>query len=194
MDRVSGTRALAPHLGDAIAVTGLGYASWALHEVADRDLNLYLNGSMGLASSVALGLARARPERQVVALEGDGSLLMNLGSLATIGAHRPPNLTVVVWDDGLYLTTGGQSTHTRDAVDLAAVARGCGIARAHVVDDEGALSERVREAFAAPGPALVVAKIGRESTRPARCRLPTVVIRHRLQQALGTCRCHGGEG
>jgi thiamine pyrophosphate-dependent acetolactate synthase large subunit-like protein len=186
-------RELAPVLGDAVVVAGLGYASWALFSEADRDENLYMGGAMGLGSSVALGIALARTERQVLCMEGDGSLLMNLGSLASIGATAPPNLTVVVWDDGLYLTTGGQPTHTGGAVSLAAVAHGCGIPRVHEVEAEGPLADAVRDAFAGAGPALVVAKIGRESSRPARCRMPLVVIRHRLMQALGTCRCHGRE-
>ena len=90
--------------------------------------NFYTWGSMGLASSIGLGLAMAQPERRVVVLDGDGSLLMNLGSLATIGWVKPANLVVIVWDNGLYGTTGGQDTATAHGADLEAAARAMGIA------------------------------------------------------------------
>ena len=83
---------------------------------------------MGLASSIGLGLAMARPDLRVFVLDGDGSLLMNLGSLATIGWMRPANLVLIVWDNGAYGTTGGQDTATAHGADLEAAARAMGIA------------------------------------------------------------------
>ena len=82
---------------------------------------------MGLASSIGLGLALARPDLRVFVVDGDGSLLMNLGSLATIGWTRPPNLVLIVWDNGEYGTTGGQDTATAHGADLEAAARAMGI-------------------------------------------------------------------
>ena len=88
---------------------------------------------MGLASSIGLGLALARPDRRVIVCDGEGALLMNLGSLATIAVMGPPNLTVIVWDNGEYATTGGQPSATAYGADLAGVARALGIAGAATV-------------------------------------------------------------
>ena len=83
-------------------------------------------GSMGLAIPIGFGVAIAQPQRHVVALEGDGSLLMQLGCLATVAMQAPKNLTMVVWDNGLYQITGGQPTASASAADLVAIARGSG--------------------------------------------------------------------
>ncbi len=99
-------------LTDEPVVVNLGHAAYELFAAGDRPLNFYTWGSMGLTSSIALGLALARPDRRVVALDGDGSLLMNLGSLATIAVCAPANLLVLVLDNGRYGTTGGQATPT----------------------------------------------------------------------------------
>ncbi len=95
---------------------------------------------MGLASSIGLGLALARPELRVFVLDGDGSLLMNLGSLATIGWTRPANLVLIVWDNEDYGTTGGQDTATAHGADLEAAARAMGATATATV----ATAERVR--------------------------------------------------
>ena len=94
---------------------------------------------MGLASSIGLGLAMVRPELRVFVLDGDGSLLMNLGSLATIGWTRPPNLVLIVWDNQLYGTTGGQDTATAHGADLEAAARAMGATATASVETEAEL-------------------------------------------------------
>jgi phosphonopyruvate decarboxylase len=100
-------------------IASLGHPAYDLFAAGDRPANFYTWGSMGLASSIGLGLAMAQPRRRVVVLDGDGSLLMNLGSLATIGWTRPVNLILVVWDNQSYATTGGQDTATAHGADLA---------------------------------------------------------------------------
>ncbi|MDP9373980.1 MAG: thiamine pyrophosphate-dependent enzyme, partial [Chloroflexota bacterium] len=121
---------------DAAVVAGIGNTNFDLFAAGDRPQNFYMLGSMGLAASIALGVALAQPARQVVALEGDGSILMNLGCLATIAAAAPRNLTVILWDNGLYQITGRQRSATAAATDLVAVARGAGIARSDWAADE----------------------------------------------------------
>src|SRR5436853_7661412 len=108
MTRLEATRHLRAMLKHEPVIASLGHPAYDLFAAGDRPENFYTWGSMGLASSMGLGLAMARPDLRVFVLDGDGSLLMNLGSLATIGWTRPKNLVLIVWDNGEYGTTGGQ--------------------------------------------------------------------------------------
>src|SRR5476649_1690133 len=105
---------------------------------------------MGMASSIGLGLAMARPDARVFVLDGDGSLLMNLGSLATIGLLQPPNLVLVVMDNEEYATTGGQKTPTAHGADLAAAARAMRISSTATVRSEAELRDAVHPAQIGP--------------------------------------------
>src|SRR5436190_17387712 len=128
-NRTALTRRLVDKLAREEAVVGgIGNSNFDLFAAGHRPQNFYMLGSMGLTCSIALGVALAQPERGVIALEGDGSILMNLGCLATIGNLKPRNLTVIIWDNGLYQITGKQITATAGATDIVAVARGAGIA------------------------------------------------------------------
>ena len=109
-------------------VAGIGNTNWDLFGAGHRPQNFYMLGSMGLACPIALGVALAQPERGVIALEGDGSILMSLGCLATIGKVAPRNLTIIIWDNGIYQITGKQPTATAGSTDIVAVAKGAGIA------------------------------------------------------------------
>ena len=128
MTRLEATRIVVDAAGDAPIIASLGHPAYDLFAAGDRPQNFYTWGSMGLASSIGLGLALARPDRRVYVIDGDGSLLMNLGSLATIGFLRPGNLVVVVMDNEEYATTGGQQTPTAHGADLAAAAAAMAIA------------------------------------------------------------------
>ena len=101
-------RAIERQRGDAIVVSTMTPNSYWKAVSTDRELDLPIYGGMGKASSVALGLALAVPDRKIMVLDGDGGLLMNLGSLVTIAEQRPGNLVHVVFEDGVYFTTGGQ--------------------------------------------------------------------------------------
>src|SRR4051812_11297401 len=127
MNRLEATRLVVELAGEAPIVASLGHPAYDLFIAGDRPQNFYTWGSMGIASSIGLGLALARPDLRVFVLDGDGSLLMNLGSLATIGLLQPPNLVVVVMDNEAYATTGGQPTPTAHGADLAAAARAMGV-------------------------------------------------------------------
>ncbi|MBI4274139.1 MAG: aldehyde dehydrogenase [Rhizobiales bacterium] len=118
---------LAKRPGDLLVVPGLGSTTWDLASLGDDDRNFYIWGAMGGAAMMGLGLALARPDKRVAVITGDGEMLMGLGSLGTIGLQRPKNLAIVVFDNGRYGETGMQESHTARAVDLNAVARGCGI-------------------------------------------------------------------
>ena len=112
---------------DALVITGLGSAAYDVFAAGDRERNYYLWGAMGGACAIGLGLALAQPSQSVVVVTGDGDLLMGIGSLATIGAKQPKNLSIVVLDNGHYGETGMQRSHTSLRTDLVAVAKGFGI-------------------------------------------------------------------
>jgi len=142
---------------------------------------------MGLAVPIALGTAIAQPKRHVVALEGDGSLLMQLGCLATVAARAPRNLTIVVWDNGIYQITGGQKTASAAAADLVAVAQACGIAKSAWAADEDEFDRLFAAALKDGGPSLIAARIDDKPGVGATDRDP-VQIRARFMQALGARR------
>ena len=120
------------HLKDQPVVANLGPTSNDLWHAERRERNLYTYGSMGLCSSIALGIALSTEER-VISLDGDGSLLMNMGTLATIARERPKNLVVVVWDNEEWGQTGHQPSHTATGTDLEGVAAASGIPRTRTV-------------------------------------------------------------
>jgi thiamine pyrophosphate-dependent acetolactate synthase large subunit-like protein len=183
--RLEATRLLLKHAGDAACIASLGNPAYDLALAGDRPEHFYTWGSMGLASSVGLGLAIARPDRRVIVLDGDGSLLMNLGSLATIATVAPPNLLVIVWDNGSYALTGGQATPTAARTDLAAVAAGAGIAAVTTAEDLPAFEEALTRLLHRSGPGLLVARVepgNSEGRPPADC----VFIKTRFMEALGS--------
>jgi thiamine pyrophosphate-dependent acetolactate synthase large subunit-like protein len=141
LDRRAAIGMLLADRGDLLVVTGLGSTSWDAASVGDDDRNFYLWGAMGAAAMVGLGLAIARPDRRVLVVTGDGEMLMGLGSLATIGVQRPPNLAIAVFDNGRYGETGMQASHTETAVELTGVARACGIEQVFDIADETALRQ-----------------------------------------------------
>ena len=112
---------------DLLVIPGLGSTAWDAAAAGDNDQNFYLWGAMGGAAMIGLGLALAQPSRRVAVITGDGEMLMGLGALATIGTKCPPNLAIIVFDNGVYGETGMQPSHTQAGVDLIGVAAACGI-------------------------------------------------------------------
>jgi sulfopyruvate decarboxylase subunit beta len=133
MRRLDAMQAIYPELETAVVVTIMGAVAAELQSIGHRPNFFYLLHAMGLASSVGLGIAIARPELPVVVLDGDGSLLMNLGGLTTLARYRPENLVHVVFDNESLLSVGGFPTATSTGSDLAAIALGAGVPRAATV-------------------------------------------------------------
>jgi len=159
MNRSDLTRRLVARLKNEEAVVGgIGHTHFDLWAAGQRPQNFYMLGSMGLAAPIALGVAMAQPRRQVFALEGDGSLLMQLGALGTIAAVNPKNLAVIVWDNGAYQITGAQPTMTSTNVDLVAIARGAGLARSTWAKDEAHFEALVDFALKGDGPVFICAR------------------------------------
>ena len=172
---------------DEAVIGGIGHTNFDLWAAGRRPQNFYMLGSMGLAIPIALGVAIAQPQRRVIALEGDGSLLMMLGCLTTIGARQPENLIIVVMDNGTYEITGGQPTASSQGADLAAIARGAGIANSTWAADETHFETLIDQALATPGPHLIAARLTQAKPAGQTERDPAQ-IRDRFMRGLGTRR------
>lgn len=159
-------------------------ACWDVAAAGDDDRNFYVWGAMGGACMVALGIAGARPANRVLAIVGDGEMLMGLGSLATIAARRPDNLAILVLDNERYGETGDQPTHTATGTDLASIARACGFPLAYTITDGEGQAHARFDLLNAAGPVVVVAKINAE---PGARVLPPRdggYLKNRFRQAL----------
>jgi sulfopyruvate decarboxylase subunit beta len=157
--RVEGIRALLQRVDNEPIIANLGSATFDLYAEGDRDANFYTSGAMGMASSIGLGVALAAPDRKVFVTDGDGSLLMNLGSLGTIARQAPANLVHIVWDNKQWAETGGQPTHTSTGTDLAAIACGAGIPNVVAVSTLEAFEEALDHAIEENGPWCIVVEI-----------------------------------
>jgi thiamine pyrophosphate-dependent acetolactate synthase large subunit-like protein len=165
-------------------IGGIGNTNFDLWAAGHRPQNFYMLGSMGLAFPIALGVALAQPERRVFALEGDGSLLMQLGCLTTIATHAPRNLTLIVMDNGIYQITGAQPTPAATTADIVAVAQGCGLANASWAADEDDFERLVEQSLSATTPMLIAARID-DKPGTGTTRRDPVQIRERFMIGLG---------
>jgi thiamine pyrophosphate-dependent acetolactate synthase large subunit-like protein len=169
---------------DEAVIGGIGYTNFDLWGAGQRTQNFYMLGSMGLAVPIALGVALAQPQRRVFALEGDGSILMQLGSLATVAARAQKNLAIVIMDNGTYQITGGQQTLTEQGADIVAIARGAGLAQSAWAADEGGFEELIDMALREDGPWLIGCRIDREKPKQTTERDPPR-IRDQFMRGLG---------
>lgn len=177
--------ALLEAVPDALVVTGLGSASYDVFAAGDRPRNFYLWGAMGGASSLGIGLALAQADKPVLVITGDGEQLMGVGSLGTIGAKQPKNLTLVVLDNGHFGETGMQRSHTSLGTDLVAVAKGFGIRDSFTVEAQGDVSSVAERALSRNGP--VVAQVLIKADEPPRVLPPRdgVYVKNRFREELG---------
>ena len=169
---------------DEAVVGGIGNTNFDLWAAGRRPQNFYMLGSMGLAIPIALGVALAQPKRRVVALEGDGSLLMQLGVLATIGTLQPKNLVIVVMDNRAYQITGSQPTASAFGADFVAIARGAGIQRSDWALDEAGFEQLAARALAEDGPSFIAARIDDKPAVATTERDPAQ-LRDRFMRGLG---------
>ncbi len=158
MERAEGIKLLTKHITDQVVVSNLGPTSNELWQNGAKDNYLYTYGSMGLVSSMALGVALSS-SKKVIAFDGDGALLMNLGTLGTIGRQKPKNLIHVVWDNEEWGQTGHQPSHTSAGTSLEKVAAACGIAKTATVRNLEDLEGTFLKALKEDGPWCIVAKI-----------------------------------
>ena len=185
MNRFDLTKRLVAQLKREEAVIGgIGNANFDLWASGQRPQNFYMLGSMGLTIPIALGVAIAQPQRHVIALEGDGSLLMQLGCLSTVAMRAPKNLTIVVWDNGIYQITGSQPTASASIADLVAIARGSGLANSNWAADEDEFDRMVAGALKDGGPTLIAARIDAKPAVGTTDRDP-IQIRERFMHGIG---------
>ncbi len=178
-------RLVARLTNDEAIVAGIGFTNFDLWAAAkERPQNFYMLGSMGMAVPIAYGVALAQPNRKVIGLEGDGSILMQLGVLGTIASHGAKNLVLIVWDNGAYQITGGQPTATSHGTDLVGVAKACGIAQADWARDEAHFEALVDQAVGRDGPSFIAVKIDDKPAVETTHRDPAV-LREIFMRGLG---------
>ena len=159
MKRKDCLAAIHPELSDCTVVTIMGAVAAELHSLGHHPSFFYLQHAMGLAPSIGLGIALTQPQRRVVVLDGDGSLLMNLGGLTTLAHEAPGNLTHIVFDNASFVSIGGHPTPTSHGVDLAAAARAAGISRVETVTALDEFTAAARHAIVSDGLTCLVAKV-----------------------------------
>jgi sulfopyruvate decarboxylase subunit beta len=179
--RIDAMRAMYPDLEaeGRVVVTIMGAVAAELQAIGHRPNFFYLQHAMGLASSVGLGIALCRPELRVIVLDGDGSLLMNLGGLTTLARYRPRNLVHVVFDNESLLSVGGFPTATSTGSDLAAMAKGAGIPRTAVARTPDEFMAAFGEALKADDLTTLVAKV--EAVGPAAFVTDLSLLENRYQ-------------
>jgi thiamine pyrophosphate-dependent acetolactate synthase large subunit-like protein len=185
MSRHEALRCILSHLrADDVALFTTGMISREAFNIRDRPGNFYMIGSMGLLSSLGLGLALQCPARTIWVIEGDGSALMSLGTLPLIATCRPRNFIHVVLDNEAYESTGGQPTIS-SATDLAALARAAGYARVRHVCETSALERALQEAIPGHALAFILAKVtGRAAEGLGRVSLTPEELKQRFIQML----------
>lgn len=178
------SRLVAKLKNEEAVIGGIGNTNFDLWATGQRAQNFYMLGSMGLAFPIALGVALAQPKRRVVALEGDGSLLMQLGCLSTIATLAPDNLTMVVMDNGIYQITGSQPTPAASHTDIVAVALASGLANSTWAADEDDFERLIEQSKQAAGPTLIGVRID-DKPGTGTTRRDPVQIRERFMHGMG---------
>ena len=179
MKRLEALTAIYPQLADRVVVTIMGAVAAELQSIGHRPNFFYLQHAMGLASSMGLGIALTRPDRQVIVFDGDGSVLMNLGGLTTLARYRPPNLVHVVFDNESLLSVGGFPTATSTGSDLAAIAAAAGVPRTMTTRTLEDFTRAFGEALDARELTTIVAKV--EAVGPSKYVTDLSLLENRFQ-------------
>jgi len=186
--RIDAIRILMEYIKDEIIVCNIGFPSKELYHIKDRPKNFYMLGSMGLCSSIGLGLALSL-NKKVIAIEGDGSLLMNLGSLSTIGYTQPDNFILYLIDNSAYGSTGNQKTHTVNT-NLCGIARACGIDAVEVSQEEN-LRKVIEEALNGNKTKVIVVKVEPYNEKVGNIPLHPMYIKFRFMESIKRYRKDG---
>jgi sulfopyruvate decarboxylase subunit beta len=190
MLRSDALQTIYPELEDRIVVTIMGAVAAELYSLGHRPNFFYLEHAMGLASSMGLGIALSLPEHQVIVLDGDGSLLMNLGTLSTLARYKPGNLLHIVFDNESLLSVGGFPTATSTGTDLAGIARASGVPRVMEADTIETFKNRVSEALKSNTLTTIVSKVEAVSPKSFHMDLPLLENRFQFWRCLEAMRKH----
>jgi phosphonopyruvate decarboxylase len=185
IDRRQFVKELIAACPDALIISGLGSPSYDVFAAGDRPENFYLWGAMGGAAMMGLGLAIAQPHKSILVITGDGEQLMGLGSLATIGAQQPKNLTLVILDNGHYAETGMQMSHTSLGTDLVGIAKACSLVWAITAQDLSAVQLIAQHVNAKNGPGLANVLIQAHEYPKALPARDGVYLKNRFRATLG---------
>jgi len=173
---------IAPLFDREFVICNLGFPSQELYSIRDSERFFYMLGSMGLSSSIGFGLS-TQVDETVVSIDGDGSVLMNLGTLSTIARQAPKNFVLLIVDNGSYGSTGDQPTQTARGTSLAKMAKAAGIESSVELPGSEA-ADALRERLGQPGPHVIVAKVEPGSPKLTPIPLSSLVIRDRFRQAV----------
>lgn len=184
MLREEALAAIYPEIERRIVVTIMGAVAAELYTLGHRPTFFYLEHAMGLASSMGLGIALSLPEQKVIVLDGDGSLLMNLGTLSTMARYRPGNLLHIVFDNESLLSVGGFPTATATGTDLAGIARASGVPNVTEADTPETLLDAVRDALAGDTLTTIVSKVEAVGPKSFHMDLPLLENRFQFKRAL----------
>ena len=188
MLRVDALEAIYPDLKDHIVVTIMGAVAAELYTLGHRHNFFYLEHAMGLASSMGLGIALSMPEQKVIVIDGDGSLLMNLGTLSTMARYKPGNLLHIVFDNESLLSVGGFPTATGTGTDLAGIARASGVPSVSEANTPESLKAAVQEALASTTLTTIVSKVEAIGPKTFHMDLPLLENRFQFKRALEAMR------
>ena len=190
MLRSDALQTIYPELEDRIVVTIMGAVAAELYSLGHRPNFFYLEHAMGLASSMGLGIALSLPEHQIIVLDGDGSLLMNLGTLSTLARYKPGNLLHIVFDNESLLSVGGFPTATSTGTDLAGIARASGVPRVMEADTIEIFKNRVSDALKSNTLTTIVSKVEAVSPKSFHMDLPLLENRFQFWRCLEAMRKH----
>ena len=151
-------REIANIITNEIIISANGFISRNLYNIKDSNSNFYMIGSMGLASSIGLGIALKNPKRKIFVFDGDGNILMNLGSLTTIGSLKPKNFFHIVFDNSKHASTGGQPTNSK-FIKIENIAKECGYRHNFKVENKEDIKKIVKKAGKLTGPIMILIKI-----------------------------------
>jgi sulfopyruvate decarboxylase subunit beta len=179
MLRIECLRSIYPELENSLVITIMGAVAAELHSLGHRPNFFYLQHAMGLASSTGLGLALCLPEQQVIVFDGDGSLLMNLGSLSTMARYRPKKLVHIVFDNESLLSVGGFPTATSTGTDLEGIARAAGVPRVTTVRSVESFKAALTDAVRSNELTTIIAKV--EAKGPAAYVTDLTLLENRFQ-------------
>ena len=169
-------------IGNHPIISANGFISRDLFEVCDKSSNFYMIGSMGLSSSIGLGLALKNPKKRFFIFDGDGNVLMNLGSLATIGATEPKNLVHIVFDNSSHESTGGQPTISKK-IDIHSIAKTLKY-KTYKATTKNELENILRKIKKIKGPILILIKISKSKTTSKRVDIDAIKIKQRFMESL----------
>ena len=184
MLRFDALQAIYPELENHIVVTIMGAVAAELYTIGHRPNFFYLEHAMGLASSMGLGIALSMPQHKVIVIDGDGSLLMNLGTLSTMARYKPDNLLHIVFDNESLLSVGGFPTATATGTDLAGIARACGVPSVMEADTLESLAKSARDALASNTLTTIISKVEAIGPKTFHMDLPLLENRFQFKRAL----------